>query len=164
MSRHRRARTGPFVRRSAYLDLWHRYEALLADYRALEADNALLIGVENTDGLPDLPAARGQLAALGEALVTASGLTPANLRIVINPGRHDEVRTLKANARKVKAGDVVRLSVGGGGGFGEVSKRSREDIAYDIVNGFITEDFAKTHYGYEAPPAEGLPSGKERTL
>lgn len=44
MSRHRRARTGPFVRRSAYLDLWHRYEALLADYRALEADNALLIG------------------------------------------------------------------------------------------------------------------------
>jgi N-methylhydantoinase B len=68
--------------------------------------------------------------------------------VVINPGRRDEVRTLKANARKVKAGDVVRLAVGGGGGFGEVSKRSREDITYDIVNGFITEDFAKTHYGY----------------
>ncbi|WP_284755832.1 hydantoinase B/oxoprolinase family protein [Arthrobacter sp. efr-133-R2A-120] len=68
--------------------------------------------------------------------------------VVINPGRTDEVRTLKANARKVKAGDVVRLAVGGGGGFGDVSKRSREDITYDIVNGFITEDFAKTHYGY----------------
>jgi N-methylhydantoinase B len=68
--------------------------------------------------------------------------------VVINPGRSDEVRTLKANARKVKAGDVVRLAVGGGGGFGEVSKRSREDIAYDIVNGYITEDFARTHYGY----------------
>lgn len=68
--------------------------------------------------------------------------------VVINPGRTDEVRTLKANARKVKAGDVVRLAVGGGGGFGEVSKRSREDITYDIVNGFITEDFAKTQYGY----------------
>lgn len=68
--------------------------------------------------------------------------------VVINPGRHDEVRTLKANARKIKAGDVVRLAVGGGGGFGDVSKRSREDIEYDIVNGFITEDFAKTHYGY----------------
>ncbi|ABK05017.1 N-methylhydantoinase B [Arthrobacter sp. PvP102] len=68
--------------------------------------------------------------------------------VVINPGRHDEVRTLKANARKVKAGDVVRLAVGGGGGFGDVSKRTREDIKYDIVNGFITEDFAKTHYGY----------------
>jgi N-methylhydantoinase B len=68
--------------------------------------------------------------------------------VVINPGRTDEVRTLKANARKVKAGDVVRLAVGGGGGFGDVAKRSRDDIAYDIVNGFITEDFAKTHYGY----------------
>lgn len=68
--------------------------------------------------------------------------------VVINPGRPDEVRTLKANARKVKAGDVVRLAVGGGGGFGEVSKRSREAITYDVVNGFITEDFAKTHYGY----------------
>lgn len=35
---------GLFVRRSAYRELEHRYEALLADYRALEADNALLIG------------------------------------------------------------------------------------------------------------------------
>jgi N-methylhydantoinase B len=68
--------------------------------------------------------------------------------VIINPGRSDEVRTLKANARKIKAGDVVRLAVGGGGGFGDVSNRSREDIEYDIVNGFITEDFAKTHYGY----------------
>jgi N-methylhydantoinase B len=68
--------------------------------------------------------------------------------VVFNPGRNDEVRTLKANARKVKAGDVVRLAVGGGGGFGDVAQRSREDISYDIVNGFITEDFAKTHYGY----------------
>ncbi|MDO5864362.1 MULTISPECIES: hydantoinase B/oxoprolinase family protein [Paenarthrobacter] len=68
--------------------------------------------------------------------------------VVINPGRQDEVRTLKANARKIKAGDVVRLAVGGGGGFGDVAQRSREDVEYDIVNGFITEDFAKTHYGY----------------
>ena len=68
--------------------------------------------------------------------------------VVINPGRSDEVRTLKANARKVKAGDVVRLAVGGGGGYGDVSERSREEIDYDIVNGYITEDFAKTHYGY----------------
>ncbi|MEV8150736.1 hydantoinase B/oxoprolinase family protein, partial [Arthrobacter sp. NPDC080073] len=68
--------------------------------------------------------------------------------VVFNPGRSDEVRTLKANARKVKAGDTVRLAVGGGGGFGDVSQRSREDITHDIINGFITEDFAKSHYGY----------------
>lgn len=68
--------------------------------------------------------------------------------IIINPGRSDEIRTLKANAHKVKAGDVVRLAVGGGGGFGDVANRSREDIANDVLNGYITEDFAKTHYGY----------------
>lgn len=68
--------------------------------------------------------------------------------IVINPGRSDEVRRLKANAMKIKAGDVVRLAVGGGGGFGDVSKRARADIEYDIINGYITDDFAKSHYNY----------------
>lgn len=68
--------------------------------------------------------------------------------VVINPGRVDEFRTLKANARKVKAGDIIRLAVGGGGGFGDVSKRSTQDIESDILNGFITEDFAASHYGY----------------
>lgn len=68
--------------------------------------------------------------------------------VVINPGKSDEVRTLKANARPIKVGDIVRLAVGGGGGFGDVSKRSRDDITDDIVNGFITEDFAKSHYKY----------------
>lgn len=72
--------------------------------------------------------------------------------VTINPGRSDEVRTLKANARKVRAGDVVRLAVGGGGGFGDVSKRSRTEIESDIVNGHITRDFASTHYGYSAEP------------
>lgn len=68
--------------------------------------------------------------------------------VVINPGRTDELHTLKANARKVKAGDIVRLAVGGGGGFGNVAKRSRADIDDDITNGYITKDFAKSHYGY----------------
>lgn len=68
--------------------------------------------------------------------------------VVINPGRADEQRRLKANAMKIKSGDVVRLAVGGGGGFGDVSQRAREDIEYDIANGYITEEFAKTHYGY----------------
>lgn len=68
--------------------------------------------------------------------------------VVINPGREDEQRRLKANAMKISAGDVVRLEVGGGGGFGDVAKRSRDDIEYDIVNGYITEEYARSHYGY----------------
>lgn len=74
-------------------------------------------------------------------------------QITINPGRSDEIRTLKANAKTVKAGDVVRLAVGGGGGYGDVSKRSVEAIQDDILNGFISEEFAATHYGYSTQKA-----------
>lgn len=57
MPRHRRGRVGPWVRRATYMALWRRYEALLADYHALERDNALLIadaqdGVAVTDPAP----------------------------------------------------------------------------------------------------------------
>lgn len=44
MSRHRRSRTGLWVRRRDYLALWAKYQELLKAYRALEDDNRLLIG------------------------------------------------------------------------------------------------------------------------
>lgn len=44
MPSHRRRRVGPLVRRATYLALWVRYQELLTAYRALEADNGLLIG------------------------------------------------------------------------------------------------------------------------
>ncbi len=58
MSRHKRARVGLWVRRAQYMALWRRYEALLADYHALERDNALLIadaqdGVSVVDPAPE---------------------------------------------------------------------------------------------------------------
>jgi len=70
--------------------------------------------------------------------------------VVINPGRPDEFRTLKANARPAKAGDVVRLAVGGGGGYGDVRDRDPEAVEADVANGFITPAFADTHY-YRTP-------------
>jgi len=74
--------------------------------------------------------------------------------VVFNPGRSDEMRALKANARPVRAGDVVRLAVGGGGGFGDVAERSHQDIVDDITNGFITEEFAMARYGYSGTAME----------
>lgn len=49
MPRHRRARTGLFVRRSVYLDLWTRYTDLLRDYQALETDHQTVL--EDHEGL-----------------------------------------------------------------------------------------------------------------
>lgn len=70
--------------------------------------------------------------------------------VVINPGTAQEQRALKANAMPLKAGDVVRISIGGGGGYGDPAERSREAIEYDLANGFITPERARADYGYEA--------------
>ena len=68
--------------------------------------------------------------------------------VVINPGRPDERRVLKLNAHKVPKGTVVRLSVGGGGGYGDPAERDPEAIRYDIENGFISAERALADYGY----------------
>lgn len=48
----------------------------------------------------------------------------------------------------VKRGDVIRLSVSGGGGFGPASERDPEAVRYDVENGYISPDYARAHYGH----------------
>lgn len=69
--------------------------------------------------------------------------------VVIDPGTENEFRALKLNARKAVKGTVVRLAVGGGGGYGEASERDPEAIRYDIENGYISAERALADYGYE---------------
>ena len=69
--------------------------------------------------------------------------------VVIDPGTDNEFRALKLNARKAVKGTVVRLAVGGGGGYGEASERDPEAIRYDIENGYISAERARADYGYE---------------
>lgn len=68
--------------------------------------------------------------------------------VTINPGTEREVHALKMNARPVSRGDVIRLSVSGGGGFGDPAERDPAAVRYDIENGFISEAHAVEHYGY----------------
>lgn len=68
----------------------------------------------------------------------AGGQAGAAPQVVINPGREDEVSLLKANSRKVRAGDVIRCMSGGGGGFGDPALRSAEDAASDVATGMVT--------------------------
>lgn len=72
----------------------------------------------------------------------------AGPEVTINPGTEREVRALKMNARPVSRGDVIRLSVSGGGGFGDPAERDPAAVRYDIENGFISEAHAAKHYGY----------------
>lgn len=69
-------------------------------------------------------------------------------RVIVNPGTDHEEHRLKVNARPTKAGEVVRLQTSGGGGFGSVSERDPQAIKSDIENGYISEDYARSHYGY----------------
>ncbi len=57
---------------------------------------------------------------------------------------------LRSKGRQlVKNGSRLRLSLPGGGGYGEPSKRDRADVAADLRAGLISVEQAKDDYGYE---------------
>ena len=66
--------------------------------------------------------------------------------VVINPGTADEAHMLKVNARAATKGTVIRLAVGGGGGYGDASLRDAEAVRYDVANGYLTRERAQADY------------------
>ena len=55
-----------------------------------------------------------------------------------------------ANVR-IQPGDRVRISVSGGGGFGDPRQRERAMVENDLREGYISAEGAKRDYGYDAP-------------
>ncbi|MEL7027237.1 MAG: hydantoinase B/oxoprolinase family protein, partial [Pseudomonadota bacterium] len=49
----------------------------------------------------------------------------------------------------IKNGQRLRLSLPGGGGYGDPKTRAPEKVAEDLRSGFISPTQAKTDYGYE---------------
>ncbi|QMU59183.1 MAG: hydantoinase B/oxoprolinase family protein [Boseongicola sp.] len=57
---------------------------------------------------------------------------------------------LKSKGRQiVKNGQRLRLSLPGGGGYGDAQSRDRDLVRRDIAAGYITEEQARTDYGLE---------------
>jgi N-methylhydantoinase B len=76
------------------------------------------------------------------------GLDGAPPEVVVNPGRDDELRTFKSAGLTLRTGDVVRGSTGGGGGYGEPSRRDRSAVDEDIANRDLSPEAARTLYGH----------------
>lgn len=76
------------------------------------------------------------------------------------PGSVNGVKVLRADGSvdsydmctrvKVKRGELIRLTTGTGGGFGEPEKRRPQEVARDLKNGYVTPHQAERDYGYVA--------------
>lgn len=69
--------------------------------------------------------------------------------VVVNPGRPDERRVLKANGMRLRAGDVLRCSTGGGGGYGPAAERDPARVREDVLDGHLTPAGARDQYGLD---------------
>ncbi|MBA2513137.1 MAG: hydantoinase B/oxoprolinase family protein, partial [Solirubrobacterales bacterium] len=63
--------------------------------------------------------------------------------------RHGRVK------KDVRAGDVVRIVTGGGGGHGDPHEREPERVAADVLDGYVTPREAEDVYGVVVDPATG---------
>ena len=68
--------------------------------------------------------------------------------VVVNPGREDERRMLKASRVVLGPGAVIRTMTGGGGGFGEPGGRDSERVEEDVRNRHVTLEHAREAYGW----------------
>lgn len=53
---------------------------------------------------------------------------------------------------QLKPGDVVTMDAAGGGGYGEPLERDMEEVEKDVVNGYVSLEGAREHYGVVLDP------------
>ena len=49
---------------------------------------------------------------------------------------------------------MFEVYCGGGGGYGDASRRDPADVQQDVREGYITEDHARRHYPHAFPEAD----------
>ena len=72
---------------------------------------------------------------------------------VLNPDGNGE-RLHSKETREIKKGDVLSFRLSGAGGYGDPEKRSRQAIADDIADGYVTPEAARRDYGWAPDAAE----------
>jgi N-methylhydantoinase B len=79
---------------------------------------------------------------------TAGGTSGGSGSAIVNPGTPAE-RTLAplSDGNILHRGDILRLSTGGGGGYGHPHDRPAEDVLLDVLDGFVSLESAEAAYG-----------------
>ena len=72
-------------------------------------------------------------------------------QIVLNPGTPRE-KVQGGSYNLLDAGDVLVNATGGGGGYGDPTRRDPEAVAKDVRNGFVSVEAAERSYGVAVTP------------
>jgi N-methylhydantoinase B len=112
---------------------WRGGSGVIADIRLLEDCTLTLRAVDRTQLLPEGVAGGGHGRGGG---------------FYVNPGTVGERRLPdKSTNHVVAGGTLLRLSVAGGGGWGDPLTRDREAVAGDVRKGLVSREGALADYG-----------------
>jgi N-methylhydantoinase B len=74
------------------------------------------------------------------------GEAPNRARVLLNPGCDREETLPILATRHLRAGDVVRIELAGGGGYGSPTERPPERVASDVRDGLVSMEAARSKY------------------
>ena len=77
----------------------------------------------------------------------AGGRAGGASRFVLNPGTNREVNLRNTDILTMGPGDVLHVTCGGAGGWGDPLKRDPEAVLLDWRRGWVSEDHARAAYG-----------------
>ena len=83
----------------------------------------------------------------------AGGKAGGTSRVVLNPGRPDEIEVRPfSDDNPWQAGDLVRIRTAGGGGWGDPLEREVRLVEKDVRGGFVSLESARSEYGVAIDP------------
>jgi N-methylhydantoinase B len=82
----------------------------------------------------------------------AGGRDAAVNALIVNPDTPEADSIKKVNAKPVKAGSLISVRTGGGGGYGSPFERDSESVRRDVVRGYVSREAAQRDYGVVLSP------------